>query len=103
MHVNWLPELVNDIYYEFASYVRNVEGVGTLGGNITFLSYGKINRTGQSGEDLGEFSAFDMALTLSYGSALTSSMSGGLSIKLIYSHLSSIGTAKEKGNGTSTG
>ncbi len=103
MHVNWLPELANDIYYEFFSYVRNVEGWGTLGGNVTFLSYGNINRRDASGRDLGDFSAFDIALTLSYGSALSPSLSGGISTKVIYSHLSSVGAGKEKGSGTSTG
>jgi hypothetical protein len=103
MHVNWLPELANDIYYEFISYVRHVEGWGTIGGNITFLSYGKITRTDEYNTILGDFSAFDIAMTLSYGSALSSSLSGGLSAKVIYSHLSSIGSGKEKGSGTSTG
>jgi hypothetical protein len=103
MHVNWLPELANDIYYEFFSYVRHVEGWGTVGGNVTFLSYGKITRTGETGDVLGDFSAFDIAMTLSYGSALSTSLSGGLSAKVIYSHLSSIGSGKEKGSGTSTG
>jgi hypothetical protein len=103
MHVNWLPELANDIYYEFFSYVRHVEGWGTVGGNITFLSYGKITRTDEGNNILGDFSAFDVAMTLSYGSALSSSLSGGLSAKVIYSHLSSIGSGKEKGSGTSTG
>jgi hypothetical protein len=103
MHVNWLPELANDIYYEFVSYVHNIEEWGTVGVNVTFLSYGKINRTGQQGEELGDFSAFDFAITRSYGTQLSGNLAGGLSAKLIYSHLSDIGTAAEKGSGTSTG
>ena len=103
MHVNWLPELADDIYYEFFSYVQNIPEWGTVGGNITFLSYGKIERTDASGISLGDFNAFDIALTLSYGTPLTSNLSGGISTKVIYSHLSSIGTGSEKGSGTSTG
>ena len=103
MHVNWLPELADDIYYEFFSYVRNVEGWGTVGGNITFLSYGQIQRTDASGQSLGEFSAFDIAFTLSYGTPLSKSLSGGLSAKIIYSHLSEQGAGSEKGSGTATG
>ena len=103
MHVNWLPELASDIYYEFLGYVHNVEGWGTIGANITFLSYGRIMRTGESGQEEGEFSAFDFAFTLSYGVGLTSSLSGGISTKVIYSHLSPIGAGREKGSGTSTG
>jgi len=103
MHVNWLPELADDIYYEFFSFVRSVEGWGTIGGNITFLSYGSIIRMDEFGNRLGEFSAFDLAMTLSYGTSLSRSLSGGLSAKVIYSHLSELGAGEEKGSGTSTG
>lgn len=103
MHVNWLPELADDIYYEFFGYVQNVEGWGTIGTNITFLSYGKITRTSEQGTVEGEFSAYDFAFSLSYGTPLTSSLSGGISAKVIYSHLSTLGAGKEKGSGTSTG
>ncbi len=103
MHVNWLPQLADDIYYEFLSGVFNIRGWGTVGGNITFLSYGNIQRTDPLGNPLGEFSAFDAAITLSYGTPLTSSLSGGLSAKLIYSHLSDQGAGQEKGSGTSWG
>ncbi|PKK84816.1 MAG: hypothetical protein CVT49_01280 [candidate division Zixibacteria bacterium HGW-Zixibacteria-1] len=103
MHVNWLPELANDIYYEFFGFVQNVEGWGTIGGNITYLTYGKIIRTTETGVEEGDFTAYDVALTLSYGIPLTSSLSGGISAKVIYSHLSELGAAAEKGSGTSTG
>ncbi len=103
MHVNWLPELANDIYYEFFSFVQNIPEWGTLGGNITFLSYGNISRTDPTGNPLGDFSAFDVALTLSYGTPLTPNLSGGVSAKIIYSHLSDQGAGAEQGSGTSTG
>ncbi len=103
MHVNWLPELADDIYYEFFSYVSHVSGWGTVGGNLTFLSYGNISRTDDQGNLLGDFSAFDIAMTVSYGTPLTKSLSGGISAKVIYSHLSEQGAGQEKGSGTSTG
>ncbi|MEA1979848.1 MAG: hypothetical protein U9N54_02600, partial [candidate division Zixibacteria bacterium] len=37
MHVNWLPELADDIYYEYMSYVFNKEGWGTFGISPTFI------------------------------------------------------------------
>nr|MBN2276739.1 PorV/PorQ family protein [candidate division Zixibacteria bacterium] len=103
MHVNWLPELASDIYYEFLGYTQNIEGWGTVGANITFLSYGNITRTSETGAVEGEFSAFDIAFTLSYGVPLTQTLSGGISAKIIYSHLSELGAGREKGSGTSTG
>lgn len=103
MHVNWLPELADDIYYEFIGYVKNVEGWGTVGGNVTFLTYGSIQRTDPNGNSLGTFTAYDVAVTLSYGSSITEKLSGGISAKVIYSHLSEIGAGREQGKGTSTG
>ncbi len=103
MHVNWLPDLADDIYYEFFSYVKSIEGWGTVGTNITFLSYGTIAGTDEYGNETSPFSAFDIAMTLSYGTPLTRSLSGGVSAKVIYSHLYTQGVAAEQGSGTSTG
>ncbi|MEW5924179.1 MAG: PorV/PorQ family protein, partial [Candidatus Zixiibacteriota bacterium] len=103
MHVNWLPELADDIYYEFLGFVRNVEGWGTIGINVTYLTYGTIIRTNEYGVTEGDFTAYDVAFTLSYGIPLTASLSGGISAKVIYSHLSDQGAGAEKGSGTSTG
>lgn len=103
MHVNWLPELADDIYYEFLGFVTNVEGWGTIGVNVTYLTYGTIIRTNEVGVQEGDFTAYDVAMTLSYGIPLTSSLSGGISAKVIYSHLSDQGAGAERGSGTSTG
>jgi hypothetical protein len=103
MHVNWLPELASDLYYEFLSFVSSKEGWGTFGGNVTFITYGSITRTGESGVELGTFEAFDIAGTVSYGTALTDKLAGGVSAKIIYSRLADVGAGQEQGKGTSTG
>jgi hypothetical protein len=103
MHVNWLKELANDMYYEFFGYTQNVEGWGTLGGNVTFLTFGDLPYVDEFANELAIFSAYDLALTLSYGTPLTSTLSGGISAKVIYSNLSKeYGAGKEKGEGTAT-
>lgn len=102
MHVKWLPELADDIYYEFMSYVFNKEGWGTFGISPTFITYGTIFRTGEGGIDLGSFEAFDFALTLSYGTSLSKKLKGGISSKIIYSKLSEQGAGLEQGKGTAT-
>jgi len=103
MHVNWLPELADDLYYEFLSAVTPVEGWGTFGGSVTFISYGKFTRTGETGEVLGEFESFDIAGAISYGTSLTNKLKGGISVKLIHSRLSPQGAGAEQGSGTATG
>ncbi|MEW5796301.1 MAG: PorV/PorQ family protein [Candidatus Zixiibacteriota bacterium] len=103
MHVNWLPELASDLYYEFLSVAGNKEGWGTFGGSITFISYGKFQRTNETGQELGEFESFDIAGAISYGTSLTNKLKGGVSVKVIYSRLSDQGAGAEKGSGTATG
>jgi len=103
MHVKWLPELADDLYYEFASFVKGSDSWGTFGGNVTFISYGTIIRRGEQNQDLGSFESFEIAFTGSYGTALTNKLAGGVSAKVIYSKLSDIGAGQEKGKGTATG
>ncbi len=88
MHVKWLPELASDIYYEFISFVGQIKGWGTVGGNITYLTYGTIALRDEQGNDKGTDEPFEVALTLSYGTSLTRSLKGGISAKIIYSRLS---------------
>ncbi len=104
MHVNWLPELTDDLYYEFLGFVTHKEGWGTFGGNITFISYGTFTRTSETSSDpIGTFESFDIAFTGSYGTSLSRKLKWGVSAKVIYSRLAEQGQAKEKGSGTSTG
>ncbi len=100
MHANWLPELADDLYYEYLSYVQHMEGWGTVGANVTFLSLGQNVRTDEFSNILGTFDSFEMAFTFSYGTRLNSSLSGGLSAKVIYSHLADQGAGLEKGKGS---
>ncbi len=97
MHTNLLPEFGLDLYYEYLSYVQHFEGWGSFGGNITFLSYGEMQRTSEIGEPLGTFQSYETALTLSYGTKLTTELSGGLNAKIIHSHLAAEGYRSGEG------
>ena len=41
MHVNWLPNLANDLYYEFITYRHHIKGLGTVGGHLIYLNLGE--------------------------------------------------------------
>lgn len=103
MHVKWLPELANDLYYEYLAYVTHIRGWGTVGGNITFISLGTQFRTDEFKNQIGEFSTFEIAGTVSYGTRLSKTLAAGVSAKIIYSHLSDVGAGAEQGSGTATG
>ncbi|MGB7062281.1 MAG: PorV/PorQ family protein [Candidatus Zixiibacteriota bacterium] len=100
MHANWLPELASDLYYEYFAYVQHMEGWGTVGANVTFLSLGKNIRTDEFGQEQGEFDSFELAFAFSYGTRLNPDLSAGLSAKVIYSHLADQGQGAEKGKGS---
>ena len=71
-HANWLPDLAEDLYYEFLSYVQPFGSLGTVGANVTFLSYGTIPTTGETSSEItGEINPFDVAMALSYGTKAT--------------------------------
>jgi hypothetical protein len=100
MHANWLPELASDLYYDYFSYVQHMEGWGTIGLNLTYLSLGQNVRMDEFGTQKGVFDSYEMAFGFSYGTRLNSSFSAGLSTKIIYSHLADQGAGFEKGKGS---
>ncbi len=104
MHSNWLPQFGSDLYFDFLAYRQSVEGLGTIGGNITFLNLGEQTITGEGGpEPLGTFNSFEFALTLSYGTLLADNLGLGVNLRYIRSNLSSVGAGAEKGNGKANG
>ena len=40
-HSKWLPQLADDLYFEFLGYAQQLKGWGGIGGNITFMSMGE--------------------------------------------------------------
>ena len=102
MHVNWLPNLADDLYYDFFAFRRHVPNLGTLGGHLIYLSLGEQIRMGEGPEDyLGTFTSFMMATTVSYSSLLSEYSSFGINAKISYQHLVDLGAGAEKGKGTS--
>ncbi|MDO9548357.1 MAG: PorV/PorQ family protein, partial [Candidatus Marinimicrobia bacterium] len=101
-HTNWLPNLANDIYYDFIGYRHFVRNVGMLGGNIILLNLGEQERMDEYANYLGTFASYMLAATGSYGTALSRTSSIGVNVKMIHQHLTDQGAGKEKGKGTST-
>ena len=48
-HVNWLPNLADDIFYDFVAYREHVPGTGTFGGHIIYLNLGEQTGTDEFG------------------------------------------------------
>tara|TARA_B100001287_G_scaffold159804_1_gene134332 strand:- start:399 stop:1745 length:1347 start_codon:yes stop_codon:yes gene_type:complete len=99
MHVNWLPGLADDIYYEFIAYKKNIPWLGTVGGNFTFLNLGEQQSTDEFGNSLGKFRSYMWAASLSYGTKINETTAWGTNFKIIYQKLADEAVAAETGSG----
>ena len=102
MHVNWLPNLADDLYYEFLGYRKYFPGLGTFGGHFIYLNLGEQMRTDEYGNELYTFRSNMWAMAFSFGTKISEKSSIGLNMKLIQQNLIDIGTGAEAGKGKST-
>ncbi len=86
-HSNWLPQLADDLYYEFLGYSRHLSGWGGVGGNITFMSMGEQQETTEGGDVVGTFYSYGVAITGGFGTEVAPGVGVGLGLKFIYDHL----------------
>ena len=87
-HANWLPALTSDLFYEYLVGKYHWEGVGTIGGHITFLNLGEQEYRDEFNADLGTFRSYELAAGLSYGLEVTERLALGTGVRFIYSNLS---------------
>ena len=86
-HANWLPEFDAGLFYEYLVGVHHVDGIGTFGGNVTFLNLGELERRDGQGNPLGTSRSFELAVGGSYGVKVTEQLGLGFSLRGIYSKL----------------
>ncbi|MEO0143235.1 MAG: PorV/PorQ family protein [candidate division WOR-3 bacterium] len=85
-HVNWLPGLHPDMYYEYGGFVRPWKR-GTFGLHVIYLTTGKTPVINSQGQYLGEYTTFDIAAGIDYGTKLGPNLGFGMGWKFIYSFL----------------
>ena len=102
MHVNWLPGLADDLYYEFVAYRKSFPNLGTIGGHLIFLNLGEQIRTDEEANNLGTFSSYMTAFAVSYSALISKNQSFGINAKVSRQHLVDQGAGSEKGKGYST-
>ncbi len=102
MHVNWLPNLADDMAYDFFAARRSIPNIGTVGGHLIYLNLGEQTRTDEVGTPLGEFSSYMFAFNLSYSTKLNERSAFGINAKVFHQHLTDQGAGSEEGKGSST-
>lgn len=86
-HANWLPAFNADLFYDYLVGTYYVDGIGTIGGHITFLNLGEQTRTDEAGLELGRFNSYEITAGLSYGFKLSENFALGTGLRYIYSSL----------------
>jgi len=101
---DWLPAFgLNDLWIMHGAYKMPVEELdGTVGVGLTYLNLGSFVKTLNDPTPLDEFSAYEFALVLSYGTKIASDLGLGINTRLIHSKLAP-STALEAGEGSATG
>jgi long-subunit fatty acid transport protein len=103
-HANWLPAFNADLFYDYLVGTYHVEGIGTIGGHITFLNLGEQVRTDEFAENLGRFNSYEISAGLSYGYQLSENFALGTGLRFIYSSLADGEVSGQKINpGSSVG
>jgi len=90
-HSNWLKNFnVSDLFYDYVVGKVYVEGIGTIGGHLTFLNLGEQAVTNEDSPDvISKFNSLELALGLSYGFEVNQNLALGTSLRFIYSSLAS--------------
>lgn len=70
-----------------AAFLKTAGDRGTWGITAQYMDYGSMKQTTGDNQDLGTFSARDIALGGTFAYALTGTVSGGVTAKIISSHI----------------
>ena len=102
MHVQWLPNLATDLYYEFLAYRHYIEGLGSVGGHIIFLNLGEQIGMDEFGNPTTNWSSYMAAISGSFGTLLSETSTIGFNFKVFHQKLSDHVVGNEEGKGYST-
>jgi hypothetical protein len=84
MHTQLVPDLADDVYYEYLGYAQHLEGWGGVGFGLIFLTYGKSIATDEQGNERGTFSSYEISPALSIGTEIAMGLSAGITLKYVY-------------------
>ena len=76
-----------DINAGYLSYTMPYEDLGYFGAGILYTNYGSFDETDDLGNNLGTFSASDVAFTLGYSNIFEENIHFGANVKYIYSSI----------------
>jgi hypothetical protein len=85
MHSQLVPDLASDVFYEYIGGAYKVEGLGTIGAALIYLTYGEWEHTKPgSPETFGTASSWEVAPTVSGAIKIMDSIGIGMNLKFVY-------------------
>lgn len=84
MHAKLVPDLADDVYYEYLGYAMHLAGWGGIGATIVYLGYGESVATTAGGETLGNFTSYEISPQVSIGTELAPGLAAGMTLKYVY-------------------
>ncbi len=101
MHSQLMPDW-GDVYYEYAAYAMKVEGLGTVGGSLIYVTYGEQQAMDDEGNEGVIFHSYEIIPSLAYGATIGENLGVGLNLKFIYTFLAPASATVEgiEGSGT---
>lgn len=76
-----------DINSGNAAYAQSYENIGYFGASIRFINYGEFDKYDENFNNVGTFSANDIALTIGYANSYNDILYYGANLKFIYSNI----------------
>jgi len=84
MHSRLVPDW-EDVYYEYAAYAQKIEGLGTIGMSLIYLTYGEQWAThADDPEPYAVFGSYEIIPSIAYGVSLGDRVAIGLNLKFAY-------------------
>jgi len=84
---------ISDVNFGSASFHKSFEKIGSFGASLHVLNYGELTRFDETGNDLGDFSANDLSLSIGWAIQLKEQWHAGVALTTIYSSLGSFNSS----------
>jgi hypothetical protein len=104
MYSKLVPDLADDVFYFFGSWIVPTASIGTLQLDMTYLSYGESVATGTEAEDLGTFTSYEVSPAVGLGFKFLPNLGVGVTVKYVRVDLAPARVLQDAtGSGSGTG
>jgi hypothetical protein len=100
MHSQLVPDLDNDVYYEFLGYTNEFEGLGTMSIAVVYLTYGTSEGRDNNNNPTGTFKSWEGSVLASFAMPLSENLGVGVTGKFFHADFAPADLTLEKIDGS---